>query len=122
MKTKKEPSPQVVRNKYNARFKGQALGRADRDGIPKVAQDLGLAESMLYPWRTKRRQTSQPFEGQRLQQAELARPKRENTRLEDSYLTVAGQTSPGGGIVLSGVNKPSGVLVNINSLTGKPLV
>jgi transposase len=48
MKTKKEPNPKAVRNKYAAQFKGQALERADRDGIPKVAQDLGLAEAMWY--------------------------------------------------------------------------
>jgi len=59
------------------------LERADRDGIPKVAQDLGVAESMLYSWRSKRRQTGQPFEEQKLQQAELARLKRENARLEE---------------------------------------
>ncbi len=45
MNTKKEPKPQVVRNKYTAQFKEQALERADRDGIPKVTQDLGLAEA-----------------------------------------------------------------------------
>jgi len=45
MNTKKEPTPQVVRNKYTAQFKEQALERADRDGIPKVTQDLGLAEA-----------------------------------------------------------------------------
>ena len=83
MKAKKEPSLQVVRNKYTAQFKGQALGRADRDGIPRVAQDLGIAEAMLYSWRTKRRLTGKPFEGQKPQQAELSRLKRENTRLED---------------------------------------
>ena len=73
MKTKKEPNLQIVRNKYTAQFKEQALERADRDGIPKVAQDLGLAEAMLYAWRTKRRHTGKPFEDQKLQQAELAR-------------------------------------------------
>jgi hypothetical protein len=36
---------------YTAQFKEQALGRADRDGTTKVAQNLGLAESMLYSWR-----------------------------------------------------------------------
>jgi len=51
MKTQKESTTAVVRNKYTAQFKEQALERADRDGIPKVAQDLGLAESMLYSWR-----------------------------------------------------------------------
>jgi transposase len=83
MKTQKESTPPIVRNKYTAQFKEQALERADRDGIPKVAQDLGLAESMLYSWRSKRRQTGQPFEEQKLQQAEVARLKRENTRLEE---------------------------------------
>ena len=68
---------------YTAQFKEQALERADRDGIPKVAQDLGLSESMLYSWRAKRRLTGQPFEEQKLQQAELARLKRENVRLEE---------------------------------------
>ena len=82
MKTQKESTTPVVRNKYTAQFKEQALERADRDGIPKVTQDLGLAESMLYSWRSKRRQTGQPFEEQKLQQAEVARLKRENTRLE----------------------------------------
>jgi transposase len=36
MKTKKESITPVVRNKYSAQFKEQALERADRDGIPKV--------------------------------------------------------------------------------------
>ena len=83
MKTKKEPNLQIVRNKYTAQCKEQALERADRDGIPKVAQDLGLAKAMLYAWRTKRRHTGKPFEEQKLQQAELARLKRYNARLED---------------------------------------
>jgi transposase len=83
MKTKNESNIIAVRNKYTAQFKEQALERADRDGIPKVAQDLGPVESMLYSWRSKRRQTGQPFEEQKLQQAELARLKRENTRLEE---------------------------------------
>jgi transposase-like protein len=53
----KRISQPVVRNKYTPQFKELALERADKDGIPKVAQDLGLAESMLYSWRSKRRQT-----------------------------------------------------------------
>jgi transposase len=83
MKIKKEAVKATVRNKYTPQFKEQALERADRDGIPLVAQDLGLAESMLYSWRAKRRQTGQPFEDQKLQQAELARLRRENARLEE---------------------------------------
>ena len=38
---------------------------------------------MEYAWKANsRRQTGQPFEDQKLQQAELARLKRENARLE----------------------------------------
>jgi transposase len=48
-----------------------------------VAQDLGVAEATLYAWKAKRRQAGQPFEDQKLQQAELARLKRENARLEE---------------------------------------
>lgn len=48
MKTKKEKVKATVRSKYTAQFKGQALERSDKVGIPKVAhQDLGLAESIL---------------------------------------------------------------------------
>ena len=43
MKTKQEPNLQIVRNKYTAQFKEQASERADKDDIPKVAQDLGVA-------------------------------------------------------------------------------
>jgi len=83
MKTQNETKSRVVRNQYSAQFKEQALERADKDGVPKAAKDLGLAESMLYNWRAKRRQTGQPFEDQKLQQAELARLKRENAGLEE---------------------------------------
>jgi transposase len=84
MKTKKEEFPtRSAYKKYTAQFKEQALEFADRDGIPKVAQDLGVAEATLYAWRAKRRQTGQPFEDQKLQQAELARLKRDNARLEE---------------------------------------
>ncbi len=83
MKTQKKSDTKVVRNKYTAQFKEQVLERADKDGIAKTAKDLGLAESMLYNWRNKRQQTGQSFEDQKLQQAEMARLKRENARLED---------------------------------------
>src|SRR3954467_14722012 len=71
------------RNQYTAQFKEQALERAEKDGVAKAAKDLGLAPAMLYSWRSQRCKTGQPFEEQKLQQAELARLKRENARLED---------------------------------------
>ncbi len=41
----------AIRKKYGPQFKDQALERADKDGIPQVAKDLGLSESLLYSWR-----------------------------------------------------------------------
>jgi len=49
----------------------------------QAAKDLGIAQSMLYGWQSKSRQTGQSVEDQKLQQAELARLKRDNTRLEE---------------------------------------
>ncbi|MEQ1635547.1 MAG: hypothetical protein ABL903_02575 [Methylococcales bacterium] len=51
MKTKKEEFPaRPVYKRYTAQFKGQALVLSDRDGIRKVAQDLGLAEAAYNQW------------------------------------------------------------------------
>ncbi|MSS76647.1 MAG: hypothetical protein EXR90_07250, partial [Methyloglobulus sp.] len=42
MKSKKEEvTTRTVHSTYTASFKEQALARADKDDIPKVAQDLG---------------------------------------------------------------------------------
>jgi len=78
----------VKRQKYSPQFKDQALERAEKEGVPQTAKDLGLAESMLYSWRTKKNQSGQPLENLKLQQAEMARLKRENARLaeENSFL------------------------------------
>lgn len=79
----KQTKTTTPRKQYTPQFKEQALERAEKDGVAKAAQDLGLAEALLYSWRTKRRQTGQSFEDQKLQQAELSRLKRENARLEE---------------------------------------
>jgi len=73
MKTNKSETESTKRNRYTPQFKEQALERAKRDGVPQVAKDLGIAQSMLYGWQAKSRQTGQSFEYQKLQQAELAR-------------------------------------------------
>lgn len=79
------------RNKYSPQFKDQALERAEKEGVPQVAKDLALAEALLYSWRAKRKQGRSSLETQKLQQAELARLKRENTRLseENAFLKKA---------------------------------
>lgn len=74
---------QTTRKRYSPQFKEQALERAARDGVAKAAQDLGIAEAILYSWRAKRKQTGQSFEFQKLQQAEMAQLKRELARLEE---------------------------------------
>ncbi len=79
------------RKKYSPQFKDQALERAAIEGVPQVAKDLGLAESLLYSWRAQQKQGGNSLENQKLQQAELARLKRENTRLaeENAFLKKA---------------------------------
>ena len=83
MKETINPKQKAIRKKYSAQFKDQALQRVEKDGVPQVAKDLGISEAMLYSWRTKQREGGQPLEKQKLQQAELARLKRENARLAD---------------------------------------
>lgn len=81
----------TIRQQYTAQFKDQALERAARDGVPQVAKDLGITESMLYSWRAKQKQCGSSLENQKLQQAELAKLKRENMRLaeENEFLKKA---------------------------------
>ena len=49
----------VIRSKYSAQFKDQAVERAEKDGVPQVAKDLGIAEAMLYSWRSRRNKAEQ---------------------------------------------------------------
>ena len=61
------------RNRFSTEFKQQALLRAVKDGVPAVAQELGLEPAQLYASRSKAQQQGQNEEAQRLQQSELAR-------------------------------------------------
>lgn len=81
----------VVRKKYSPQFKDQALERIAKDGVPQVAKDLGLSESLLYSWKAQRQKGGDSLENQKLQQAELARLKRDNARLaeENAFLKKA---------------------------------
>jgi transposase len=81
----------IVRKKYSPEFKDQALERAAKDGIPQVAKDLGIKESMLYSWRAQLKQGGDSIENQKLQQAEVSRLKREVARLaeENAFLKKA---------------------------------
>jgi len=77
------PKQRKPYQKYSPQFKDQALERAEKAGVPQVAKDLGITESILYSWRAKQRQGGTPIEHQKLQQAEMARLKREVSRLEE---------------------------------------
>ena len=73
----------TVRQKYSAAFKDQAIERACKDGVPQVARDLGIAESMLYYWRAQKNKGGDSIENQKLAQAEMSRLKREVERLQE---------------------------------------
>lgn len=91
MNSTKADNLKLARKKYSPQFKDQAVQRAEKDGVPQAAKDLGIAEAMLYSWRSKSKQGGDSLENQKLQQAEVARLKRENTRLaeENAFLKKA---------------------------------
>jgi transposase len=83
MKPKKESTTIAVRNKYTSQFKEQALERADKDGVPKVAQDLGLPNRWCIHGEQNVVKLASHSKIKKLQQAVMARLKRENARLEE---------------------------------------
>jgi transposase len=89
--SEKDTNKQVVRKKYSPQFKDQALERAAKDGIRQTAKDLEITEATLYSWKMKRCQGNDSLENQKLQQAELARLKREVAQLaeENAFLKKA---------------------------------
>ena len=81
--TEKQAEGKARRQRYSAEFKRQALLRATKDGVAVAARDLGLQPAQLYAWRGRAQQQGQDAEAQQLVQSELARLKREMTRLEE---------------------------------------
>jgi len=77
-----KPKQSKIRQKYSPQFKDQAVERAAKEGVPQVAKDLGIKESMLYYWRAQKASSGTPIENQKMQQAEMARLKREVDRLK----------------------------------------
>jgi transposase len=69
------------RKKFSPEFKDQVLLRAEKDGVAQVAKDLGIHESMIYSWRSKKKIGGTSLENQKVQQMEMARLRRENERL-----------------------------------------
>lgn len=81
------------RQRYSPQFKEQALERAAKDGVACVAKDLGIKESLIYSWRKQKSLSGTSLENQKLQQAEMARLKREVSRLaeENNFLKKVAQ-------------------------------
>ncbi len=81
----------AVRKKYSPQFKDLALERTEKEGVPQVAKDLGLAGSLLYSWKAQKKKGGDSIENQKLQQAEVSRLKREVSRLaeENAFLKKA---------------------------------
>lgn len=82
---------ELKRKKYSPQFNDQALERIVIDGVPQVAIDLGVSEALLYSWKSHQKKDGDTLENQKLQQAEMARLKRENARLaeENAFLKKA---------------------------------
>ena len=84
-------STKSTKKRYSTQFKDQAVDRSEKDGVQQAARDLDISASLLYSWRTKKSQGGDSLENQKLQQAELARLKRECSRLteENAFLKKA---------------------------------
>ena len=68
---------QAIRKPHAQEFKGDALGLAQRIGVPAAAKELGLQSCQLYGWRSKARgQASQP-DVERAQATEITWLKRQ---------------------------------------------
>ena len=69
--------------KYSEEFKWQAVERAEKEGVPKTAELLGLERWQLYAWRKQVSHKGRMTEEQKRQEAEMVRLRRENARLEE---------------------------------------
>lgn len=65
------------RNRYSDEYKREALNLADRVGVPKAAEQLGLPASQLYGWRSKSHQRQSQGDREQQLAAENVRLKRE---------------------------------------------
>jgi len=65
------------RNRYTDEYKQEALNLAERMGVAKAAEQLGLAAAQLYNWRGKRHQRESQGDREQQLAVENARLKRE---------------------------------------------
>jgi transposase len=72
-----------TRKHHTPEFKAMVLERCVREGVAVTAADLGLRESMLYAWRKAAQVASSVSESERMQNAELARLRREVAALQE---------------------------------------
>jgi len=69
-------NPRKIRGKYTPQFKDLVLARAEKEGIPKVAKELGLANSMIYDWRAKQESCGTSLENKKIHDIDFLRLKR----------------------------------------------
>ena len=84
---KSEERMPKTRRRYTEEFKAEAV-RLVRDSarpVTQVAQDLGIADHLLYRWRAEQQQAEshgQTRQSMRAEQEELTRLRRENATLK----------------------------------------
>ena len=81
--SKQKPTDKKARRQYTDEFKQEALGLAERIGIAKASEKLGVAESQLYYWRSKMRSRMSQGDREQQQAAEIVRLKRQLAEREE---------------------------------------
>jgi len=76
-------NPRKIRGKYTPQFKDLVLARAEKEGIPQVAKELGISNSMIYDWRSKHVSCGTSLENKKVHDIDVLRLKRENARLQE---------------------------------------
>jgi transposase len=75
-----------TRRRFTSEYKAEAVKRLEESGkpLPQVAAELGVHANQLRGWRNERLAagSAEALARQKAEAAELARPRRENKRLE----------------------------------------
>ncbi len=71
--TKKKP----VRKQYTPEYRAEALGLADRVGVPEAARQLGIDGGLIYNWRKALEAKASVSQAEQSLAAENARLKRQ---------------------------------------------
>ncbi len=81
-------STRETRKPHAQAFKDEALGLAERIGVPAAAKELGLHSSQLYGWRSKAKRKASQSDVERVQATEIARLKRQLAERDEELAIV----------------------------------